>query len=242
MNEKRKFTCKSEDLIAIAGYLTQRLRADLATFADFSDTFSEEFIEKLIARMTQCSQLVASDVLTKEIEAITNRIKDKTKELRLAVNKIEMYLKMADGEMTVNAASLGLKEVRGNIQKANSEGIVKQTRQLLAGVNTNLAVLQTKGLKPALVTEINQLADEIETLGNDQNFKMTERNRHTDENNATFNQLWDMITLVTDTGKALFRGVDATKLDDYTIVSILNRMGSGKNTKSSTPPPVTPIV
>lgn len=231
MNEKRKFTCKSEDLIAIAGYLIQRLRADLVTFADFSETFSEEFIVQLVALMTQCSQLVASETMTQEIEAITNLIKDKTKQLRLDVNKMEMYLKMADGQMNVNAGSLGLKEVRANIQKANSEGIVKQTRQLMAGINTNLTVLQTKGLKPALVAEIKKLVDEIETLGNDQNFKITERNRHTDENNGIFNLLWNKITLITDTGKALYRGVDATKLDDYTITVILKRIGTSKSTK-----------
>ena len=236
MNVKRKFTCKLEDLIAIAGYLIQRLRADLATFADFSETFSEEFIEDLNALTKQCSQLVASETLTQEIEEVSNQIKLKIKQLRLDVNKMEVYLEMADGEMTVNATSLGLKEVRANIQKANSEGIVKQTRQLMAGVATNLTVLQTKGLKPALVAEINQLADEIETLGNDQNFKTTERNRHTDENNGTYNQLWDKITLITDTGKALYRGVDATKLDDYTLASILNRIGGSKGSKPATPP------
>ena len=141
--------------------------------------------------------------------------------------------------MTVNADSLGLKEVRKNISKANSEGIAKQARQLLIGVNTNLVVLQSKGLKTALIEEIKQLADDIESLGNDQNFKITERNRHTDENNGTFNQLWDKIILITDTGKALYRGVDATKTDDYTLTIIIERIGGGsKNTKPT--PPATP--
>ena len=46
------------------------------------------------------------------------------------------------------------------------------------------------------------------------------------------------IVLITDTGKALYRGVDATKVDDYTITSILQRIGtpkSGKKGKSDTP-------
>jgi len=83
-----------------------------------------------------------------------------------------------------------------------------------------------------LLNKLQQQADELETLGNDQNFKMTERNSHTDENNVVYNELWDMIVLITDTGKALYRGVDATKVDDYTITSILKRIGTPKSGKA----------
>ncbi|HET7732958.1 MAG TPA: hypothetical protein VFK73_03890, partial [Paludibacter sp.] len=102
-------------------------------------------------------------------------------------------------------------QVIHEVQSGNSEGIVAQVRRLLVGVNNNAAVLQTKGLKQAFIAELTQLGDDIEQLGNDQNFKITERNRHTDENIAVFNQLWDMNVLITDTGKALYKGVDATK-------------------------------
>ena len=236
MSKKRKFNFKPEVLLAIAGYLIQRVRADLSAFAEFSETFCEEFLTRLNAKMVQCSQLINSNVLTQDIEAITNKIKALTVTLRLNVNKIEVYLKMADGEMTVDAQSLGLKELRTSIHKAGSEAMVTRTRYLLVGVNTNLAVLQTKGLKPALVAEMKQLADEMEKLGNDQNFMITERNRHTDENNVIYNELWDMVLLITETGKALYRGVDATKLNDYTLSSLLQRVGiSGRSTGTDTP-------
>ena len=86
-----------------------------------------------------------------------------------------------------------------------------------------------------MLTKLQQQADELETLGNDQNFKMTERNSQTDENNVVYNELWDKIVLITDTGKALYRGVDATKVDDYTVSSILKRIGTPKSEKNDTP-------
>ena len=46
------------------------------------------------------------------------------------------------------------------------------------------------------------------------------------------------IVLVADMGKTLYRGVNATKVDDYTITSILQRIGApkgGKKGKSDTP-------
>jgi hypothetical protein len=232
MNEKRKFKCKLEAVPAVAGYLAQRLGADLADFVEFSDTFSENYVSGLVAKTTQCNQLISSDVLTKEIAAITAQIADKTTTLRLKLNKLDVYLDMADGEMTVSAKSIGTKLVRDSIESGSSEGIVAQVRRLLVGVNSNAAVLQTKGLKPEFIAELTQLADDMEQLGNDQNFKITERNRHTDENIAVFNQLWDMNVFITDTGKALYKGVDATKFADYTITTILKRISSPKGGKA----------
>ncbi len=78
------------------------------------------------------------------------------------------------------------------------------------------------------------MADELDAKGSDQNFRLTERNRHTDENNGTYNELWDQIVLITDTGKALYRGIDATRVDDYTITSILQRIGTSKGGKTDT--------
>lgn len=226
MNEKRKFKCKVEELPAIAGYLAQRLRADLVDFASFSDVFSEDYVTQLVGKTTECNQVIVSDVLTKEIKELTKQIAEKTRLLRLGINKVEVYLNMADGEMTVAADMLGVKQLRADINNGNSEGVAAQARRLITGIKANLTVLQAKGLKPALLTEITQLTDEIEKLGNDQNFKTTERNRHTDENNELFNELWDMLSFILETGRALYRGVNDTKLNDYTLTSILKRLNA----------------
>lgn len=226
MNEKRKFSCKAEEVPAIGGYLAQRMRADLVDFADFSGIFSEEYITQLEAKTTACTQVVVSDVLTKEISVITAQIVEKSKTLRLALNKVELYFKMADGEMTAAAGTLGAQNLRASINSGNSEGIVAHARRILAGINTNLVVLQSKGLKPTLVDEITQLTNDIETLGNEQNFKITERNRHTDENNSFLNELWDKISFILTTGRTLYRGVNDTKLNDYTLTTILKRINA----------------
>ena len=203
----------------------------MADFVEFSDTFSEDYVTSFVAKTTQCNQLISSNVLTKEIATITVQIGEITKALRLKLNKMDVYLDMADGQMTVCAKSIVTKLVRDSIESGNSEGMVAQVRRLLVGVNNNAAVLQTKGLKPAFIDEFAQLADDLEQLGNDQNFKITERNRHADENIAVFNQLWDMNVFIPDTGKALYKGVNATKVSDYTITTILNRIGSPKSGK-----------
>jgi len=226
MNEKRKFNCKAEDVPAVAGYLIQRVQADLSDFTGITDAFADPFLTQFQAKTTECNQLVVSDVLTQEIKTITRQITEKSKTLRLSLNKMDVYFGMADGQMTVDADAMGTKKIRTSISGGNTEGIVANTRRLMQGVSSNMEVLQTKGLKPALVASITALTDEIETLGNDQNFKTTERNRHTDENIGIYNELWDMVAQTLQTGRAIYRGVDATKLNDYTLTSILKRLNA----------------
>ena len=236
MNEKRKFNCKIEEVPAIAGYLAQRLRADLVDFIEFSDIYSEDYITQLVAQINVCNQLIAPDAFTKEIKTITNQIDEKAKTLRISLNKVEVYFGMADGKMTITADSMGAKQLRDSINNGNSEGIVKHSHNLLSNINNNLAVLQTKGLKPTLVEEMTQLVNDIETFGNDQNFRITERNRHTDENIGKYNELWDMNTFILDTGRALYRGINATKLDDYTLATILKRLNAKGTSKKDEAP------
>ncbi len=201
----------------------------MAMFAVFSDAFSDTFINKPTTLIARSAGLVASEKLTKEVTTVTDRI-----QVQLDANKMEVYFKMANGEMTVSADSMGLQNLRDSIHSGGSEGVVQSVRQLLIGVNQNMAVLQSKGLKPDLLNKLQQQADELETLGNDQNFRITERNSHTDENNVVYNELWDQIVLITNIGKVLYRGVDATKVDDYTITSILKRIGTSKSGKADT--------
>jgi hypothetical protein len=236
MNEKRKYGCKAEEVPAIGGYLAQRLRADLNDFTSFSSFFSRDYIVQLEAQTAACIQVIVSDVLTKEISEITKQIGAKTKSLRLDVNKVEVYFNMADGEMTVAADMMGVKQLRASISNGNMEGVAVNGHRLLSAINTNLTVLQAKGLKPALVEEMTQLVNDIEKLGNDQNFKITERNRHTDDNISTLNGLWDMISFILETGRALYRGVNDTKLNDYTLTTILKRINAeGSNPKPEAP-------
>ena len=45
-----------------------------------------------------------------------------------------------------------------------------------------------------------------------------------------------MNTFILDTGRALYRGVNATKLDDYTLATILKRINvEGTNKKDEAP-------
>jgi len=158
MNVKRKFDCKVEDLIGIGNYLSPRLRADLAQFTEFSDTFSEDFVKGFEASIGACSQLASSALLTKEAVEVTDHIKELIREVQLDVNKVEVYLDMADGKMTVKASAMGLHELRESIHNGGSEAVAQSLRQLLIGLNANITVLQSKGLKPALVDKLKKIA------------------------------------------------------------------------------------
>ncbi|MDR2139304.1 MAG: hypothetical protein LBP50_07140, partial [Tannerella sp.] len=64
----------------------------------------------------------------------------------------------------------------------------------------------------------------IDALNVKQNELESRRNRATEEDIDVFNDLWLALQPVLETGRALYRGVDAAKLKDYTIAQLKKRL------------------
>lgn len=236
---ERKFKCKLEEVPVVSDMLIASLRKDLAEFTGFSPQFSIPFIDSMVVKRDQCNALVNSGSLTKEIKAVTAQILAMSKELGLKVNRLDNYIQMAGTSLDVAVSDMGVSAVRHEIGKGNSEGTVTSTRNLMRSIDRNITVLQTKGLKPEFVTEVIGFNEEISSLNALQNSKTSERNRLTDSNMGIFNELWDLNTLVLNTGKALYKGVDEVKLKDYTLSVLLSRINA--EGKRATQNPETPL-
>ncbi|MDR0843669.1 MAG: hypothetical protein LBN71_00470 [Tannerella sp.] len=72
--------------------------------------------------------------------------------------------------------------------------------------------------------EIEAQVEKINALNVKQNELESVRNRLTKESIEIFNDLWKLLQPVFETGKALYRGVDAARLKDYTLSQLLKRI------------------
>jgi hypothetical protein len=106
--------------------------------------------------------------------------------------------------------------------------------KLLTVVRRNLSVLETKGLRSELVSDIESQIGEISALNTRQNDLISDRNRLTKQNIELFNDLWESLQPVLKTAKAIYRGVDDTKLKDYTVAQLMKRINAGRKRKNET--------
>lgn len=224
--EKKKFPCKLEELPVIAGFILQSVRKDLADFSGFSSMFTVDFIEAGEMKVNACNNLLMSSSVAKQLKAVTQNLADKSVGLRVKLNQLEGYLKLAAGEIDIKVSDSGLKEVRNDISRGNTEGVVKNTWNLVNNAQRNQPALVAKGLKTTFLAEITTAVTEIDSLNNTQNVLTSERNRLTDSNMSVFNDVWTELTPILDTAKALYRGVDDVKLKDYTMSQLVKRVNA----------------
>ena len=224
MSQKKLYDCKQEEVPPLAKVLAACLITDKTEFERFSPLLNVAYAATMIDKATDCNNLITSNIRSQQIKMITKKIKTKGKELRIKLNHTNNYIKMAAGSLNLDVDAMGITQVRYSNNSGNTEGVIKNGRVLLNNLESNITALQAVGLQPAFYSELTNLIDEIEVLGNDQTNKKSLRNRHTDNYIGQFNELWVMITLVLSTGKALFRGVDDVKLKDYTLSTIIKRI------------------
>ena len=225
MSQKRMYTCGTEEVSPMANILAASMLTDIVWFRGHSALFIPAYPASMIEKAAACNALITSDVLTQRIRIVTRTIGSKCDELSIKVNHANNYIHMVEPtDLNVDVNSMGVTPLRASLNNGNTEGVVKNGRVLIINVQANLTVLEPVGLTPAFLTELTELIDQIETLGNEQTDKKSKRNRNTDAYIGQFNELWAMEKLVMATGKALFKGVDEVKLKDYTYTTIIKRI------------------
>jgi hypothetical protein len=220
----KTFRYKIENLPPIGEFLLNNLGKDINDFNNFSPVFTPEYLESLRNRINICKEIISSSLVTKELKALTQRLYDESKALRIKVNALEGYLKLAGTELDIAIDDFGLKNIRNDISRNNTEGLVMNVQKTLAAAKRNQTALETKGMKPELIADIETQTREINNLNVKQNELISDRNRLTKSNIDLFNELWDSLQPILKTAKAIYRGVDDVKLKDYTIRQLMKRI------------------
>jgi hypothetical protein len=114
--------------------------------------------------------------------------------------------------------------------------------QNIIHLKRNQAALTAKRMKPDAITNIASKLAEIESLKSTQNELKNKTGRVLSSNIEAGNEIWDTLKLITDTGTALYKGVDSVKQKEYTLSTILKRISNSQkgSTDDATPKTDTP--
>jgi len=240
--EEKRFNCKMEDVPVIAGFVFASFEKDKADFVKYSPVFGDSFMTNARAKQTECYDIVRSVDVLKYQKAVKNQLEKGINDLRLELNKVEGYLKLANSSLDIQLPDFKLKAIRTAISDSNVEKIILEGRSLINSMKRNEPALQAKGLSADALISLTTLISEIEVLNTNHNSKKNERSRAADDSIKTFNELWDITGTILDAGRALYRGVDEVKLREYTLSNLLKRVHNttGSATAETTPKTDTP--
>jgi hypothetical protein len=226
MKTKKLFQCKFEELPTIGEFAVGSARRDIADFSGFSPVFTPSALDEIEGKIAACKEKVRSWTVTRELKSTTEKLNAVTRGLRVKLNALEGYMKLASGELDISIADTGVSVVRRAIARGNTEGVIAGVTNMLVAVKRNIKTLEPKGLKSDLIDGIAATTQEINALNVRQNELESERNRLTEENIEMFNGLWKALSPVFETGRALYRGVNEAKLKDYTVAQLVKRVNA----------------
>jgi hypothetical protein len=224
MKKKRLFQCSISDLPVVGEFLLESMSRDINDFSGYSPMFTTAYSDGVRAKIVTCRGLTRAWTFIKELKTVTDKLYTGINALRVLLNPVEGYVKLAAASLDVAVADVGLKEVRKSIDKGNAETLVVAVADLLSTLRRNLSALQAVGLQESQLDAIEQQTLAINALNVKQNELESERNRVTEQNIDVFNDLWLSLQPILETGKALYRGVDEAKLKDYTLTQLEKRL------------------
>lgn len=232
--EKKKFNCKMQDIPVIAGFLLSSMERDKADFISFSPMYADPFMADLRDKQNECYEIVkAADVL-KHQKVVKTQIDTSVAQLRVLLNKNEGYLKLAEKELDIKLDDFGIKATRNGIAKNDIEKTISEGRTLVINLKRNATILNAKGLKQEGIEEVAIAINELNTLNEKHNTLKNDRSRAAGDNNVKLNEMWDLISMITSAGRALYKGSDAIKLKEYTMSNLQKRVYN-ETSKSETP-------
>jgi len=228
----KKFSCKAEEATAIAGFVAESLSEDMTDFQGYSSDFSPAYVQQILSKRKVCLELEKANITTQKLKKVTETLVAEEQQLRLQLNHVEGYLSRAKDGLDIAPESFGLHSLRDATSRGNDEGIISGLQTVLTNIKRNVVPLQAKGLKQELIDTITASHDTIDQLNNQQNKLTDERNAATAANMGDYNELWDLIAPVLETGRLLYRGVDEVKLKKYTLALLIKRVNAeGSNKK-----------
>lgn len=237
--EEKKFNCAADQLpIALRMALTS-LKIDWADFSSYAPgVFNNSFIQESEAKIISFEQLTKTwDVKQQQKVVSTQNLPAALKDVQLQLNPVEGYLKLADTTLDISRDDFGLDKLRDALHTKDIAGVVAAGNSVIIHLKRNEVALTAMGMKPDAITNLAAKLIEVESLKISQNNLKNKTGRVSSTNIEAGNEIWDTLKIITDTGTAIYKGVDSVKQKEYTLSAIFKRI---RNTQENSTNETTP--
>ena len=220
------FKPREEEYGVIGSVTLQAFHSDKSDFIAFSDVYDGSFEADFRSQITAVNNVVTTKFYMNELSGLTDKILKDTNLIFPKLNLLERYIYLAKDNLSKAPKLFGIGEVRKAGRKRNMEGLVNAFGTLFLNVEkpADFAAIKAKGLKDADYAVLKDLASQLVTENETQEFYKTVKSTAIEENWGLFDGLMNTIKDVQMTGKALFKFTNKAKLDTYTMQVILRRL------------------
>jgi hypothetical protein len=218
------FNFRISELLPLGRLLRASYVRDRPDFvALLPEDYKPKFLVDYDAAVLAVGNVVRSSVSIAQRQLITQRIEGLLDELPKLLNRLEARVRRAEG-LTVPLKKFGIEPVHHDRNNDEHEGLAESLRTLLQNIAANQKALTDKGLTDQEINDLQELYDKLIADSTTQGSALSDQRLLTADNVKLFRALYKPMKELLDDGKSLYKGVDTTKLKDYTLRKVLQQV------------------
>lgn len=224
-----KIPCRIEELPFVADSVQNAFERDEESFKrTYPAKFPAGFKAELAIKSKAVDDVVKTEIPTRAIKLVTAEIAEISSSLRHDISILEGYVIDAEN-IKLSPSDFGIRDVRIGLDKGDTEKLVHAMGILNPNIATYLPALLEQGFTAEAQNKLNQKESDLKAKNKLQNRLESDKAQIVAKNQAKFNELWAMISLVMDRGKRIFKAEDLSKVPDYTFSHIIKKVRKTKS-------------
>ena len=206
-----KFSITYDHLPLLVNRINNFMIRDLDEFQKFG--YSEEKSSKLVEEVKKFES-IPLDVELKGNQVIATELKNnKAMEIKDFLGKINVRIKTTFG----SKSALYRKFSANEISRLSDDSLLVTARYIAKTCGMYLDQLKDKGLTEEIITDLDQLADDFESLIYNQYNAIADREIGTYSRADQANLIYKEMSKISEIGKEIWQGVNEAKYNDYFI-------------------------
>ena len=216
-------TVKNEEALHVAGFVLDSFKRDINDFRNFSNQFSDGFIEMFESKVNGLKDLIEPVALTNSLTAATKVLYTKLHTVSDFLNRLEGFIAFGEKKLTGKPGDFNLHAVRKHINHKHVEGFTLSLSVTLDAIAKNQAALEGAGMSKNFAKDLTDLRDQITEANLEQKRKLDERKELVNKNQSQISEVITLVSFVNKFGKLIYKKSNPEKLQDYTLTELLHR-------------------
>ena len=213
----RRLAISQPETIHIGRFLLDSFTRDKADFIRLSPHFADPFGAGFLELINNVAELPAAKSANAELKMVTKRIHENMRVFRSDAATLNALILLADGTLTISKEDFGIGELRKTITGYKVPEFMSAMTVLLSNIRSNQPALTSVGLNAEFISELETRAKQVAEDDVLQNSLMSHRGQLVQDNEVMIGQLQQMMKLIMESGKALYKLSNPVRYKDYSI-------------------------
>lgn len=221
---QKSFTCRNEELVPIAKFLSFSLKRDLNEISQVYNNINPDYIAATDALIAEVENLIEPQAETLAKKQITRALNESMDQIASRINFLATYLKLSNKELKLTATDFGILQLRKVLRSGDAEGVVDNLKAVLIHTKRYSTVLQAHGMSSSFEAELEALIPKITADRQTQYELLSNRKNIVQNNLQKLNELYGRMGDIFSIGKSIYSKTNALKAADYTFAKLQSKV------------------